>query len=192
LRASVTRSISSSITNERMHRIVFLLFLICCVTAQAKEVKFCYYYDCATHASVAFSEQRLANVATLLKGVPESASECEAITHEAGILPRFAEEQIRIDPSEDRDSDVDSRMDSTDQSFAATTYLKVLEGRGLLKIHRVKSRVVHGAAKPRWGTRISGICTDQVVAADSRYFPNGHHAVILLLGAWLKGVKPNA
>ncbi len=193
MQASVTRWASLSITNERMHRIIFLLLLAYCVPAQAEEVKICYNYGCAANATVTFNEQQLANVAVLFKDMYDARSEREAIAHAVGMLASYAGEQSPVfrDKGRDNDGNVDGRMDSLDHSFNTTAYLKVLEGRGLLILHRVKSRVVRGATKPHWAARISEIRTHQEFVVDSWFFENGHPAVIFPLDDWLKGTKPN-
>jgi len=177
-----------------MHRIIFLLFLACCLPVHAEEVKICYNHDCAAHATVTFSEQQLENVGALFNGIHDAASEREAIAQAVGMLAQYAGKQSPIfrDKGTDSDGDVDGRMDSLDHSFNTTAYLKVLEDRGLLMFHRVKSRVVRGATKPHWSARISEIRTHQEFAVDSWYFANGHPAVIFPLDEWLKGATPDA
>ena len=176
-----------------MHRIIFLLFLACCVPARAEDVKICYNYDCAADANVTFSDQQLANVAGLFKAIHDTASEREAIAQAVGMLSQYAGEQSPVfhDKGRDNDGNIDGRMDSSDHSINTTAYLSVLENRGLLKLHRVQSRVVRGATKAHWAARIAEIHTHQEFAVDSWFFANGHPAVIFPLDEWLKGAKPN-
>jgi hypothetical protein len=178
---------------ERMHRIVLFLFLAFCLPAHAEEVKICYNYGCAADATVTFSEQQLANVAVLFRGLLNAAEEREAIAQAVGMLARYAGEQSPVfrDKGRDNDGNVDGRMDSADHSINTTAYLRVLEKRDLLKLHRVQSRVVRGAAKAHWAARITEIRTHQEFAVDSWFFDNGHPAVIFPLDEWLKGAKPN-
>ena len=193
MQASVTRWTSLSITIERMYRIIFLLFLAYCVPAQAEEVKICYNYGCAANATVTFNDQQLANVAVLFRGIFNAAEEREAIAQAVGMLASYAGEQSPIfrDKGRDNDGNIDGRMDSADHSINTTAYLRVLEKRGFLKLHRVQSRVVRGATKAHWAARISEIRTHQEFAVDSWYFANGHSAVIFPLDEWLKGAKPD-
>ena len=176
-----------------MHRIVFLLFFACCLPARAEEVKICYSDECAAQTIVTFSEQQLANAAALFDGIRDAASERDAIAHAVGMLARYAGEQSPALREHDggNGGNAVGRMDSLDQSFNTTAYLRVLENRDLLKLHRVKSRVVRGATKPHWAARISEIRTHKEFAVDSSYFANGHPAVIFPLDEWLKGAKPN-
>ena len=176
-----------------MHRIIFLLFLACCVPAQAEEVNICYNYGCAASATVTFNEQQLAKVAAQFRGLLNAAEEREAIAQALGMLARYAGEQSPIfrDKGRDNDGNIDGRMDSSDHSINTTAYLRVLEKRGLLKFHRVQSRVVRGATKPHWAARLSEIRTHQEFAVDSWFFANGHPAVIFPLDEWLKGAKSN-
>ena len=177
-----------------MHRIVLFLFLALCLPARAEEVKICYNYDCAASATVTFNEQQLANVAAQFKGLLNAAEEREAIVQAVGFFARYAGEQSPVfrDKGRDNDGGVDGRMESADHSINTTAYLKILEGRGWLKLHHVKSRVVRGATKAHWAARISEIRTHQEFAVDSWFFPNGHPAVIFKLEDWLKGAKPDA
>ena len=193
MQASVTRWTFLSITIERMRRIIFLLFLACCVPAQAEEVNICYNYGCAASATVTFNEQQLAKVAAQFRGLLNAAEEREAIAQALGMLARYAGEQSPIfrDKGRDNDGNIDGRMDSSDHSINTTAYLSVLENRGLLKLHRVQSRVVRGATKAHWAARIAEIHTHQEFAVDSWFFANGHPAVIFPLDEWLKGAKPN-
>jgi len=193
LQASAIRWKSSSIVIERMHRIVLFLFLAFCLPARAEEVKICYNYTCAADATVTFSEQQLANVAALFRGLLNAAEEREAIAQAVGMLARYAGQQSPVfrDKGRDNDGNVDGRMDSADHSINTTAYLRVLEKRGLLKLHRVQSRVVRGATKAHWAARIAEIRTHQEFAVDSWFFDNGHPAVIFPLDEWLKGAKPD-
>jgi hypothetical protein len=193
LQASAIRWKSSSIAIEYMHRIVLFLFLAFCLPARADEVKICYNYGCAADAAVTFGEQQLANVAVLFKDIYDARSEREAIAQAVGMLARYAGEQSPVfrDKGRDNDGGVDGRMDSEDHSINTTAYLRVLEKRGFLKLHRVQSRVVRGATKPHWAARIAEIRTHQEFAVDSWFFANGHPAVIFPLDEWLKGAKPN-
>ena len=177
-----------------MHRIVLFLFLAICLPARAEEVKICYNYDCAASATVTFNEQQLANVAAQFRGLLNAAEEREAIVQAVGMLARYSGEQSPVfrDKGRDNDDGVDGRMDSADHSINTTAYLRVLEKRGLLKLHRVQSRVVRGATRAHWAARISEIRTHQEFAVDSWFFPNGHPAVIFKLEDWLKGAKPDA
>ena len=194
MQASVTRWTFLSITIERMHRIIFSLFLACCAPAQAEEVKICYNYGCAANATVTFNEQQLANVAAQFRGLLNAAEEREAIAQAVGMLARYAGEQSPIfrDKGRDNNGNVDGRMDSADHSINTTAYLRVLEKRGLFKLHRVQSRVVRGATKAHWAARITEIRTHQKFVVDSWFFENGHPAVIFPLDEWLKGAKPHA
>lgn len=194
MRASVTRWTFLLITNERMHRIVFLLFLAGWAPAQAEEVKICYNHGCAASATVTFNEQQLADLAVLFRGHLNASEEREAIVQAVGMLARYAGEQSPIfrDKGRDNDGNVDGRMDSADHSINTTAYLRVLENRGLLKLHRVQSRVLRGATKAHWAARIVEIRTHQEFAVDSWFFANGHPAVIFPLDEWMKGAKPDA
>ena len=194
MQAGVTRWTFLSITIEHMHRIIFLLLLACCLPAQAEEVKICYNYGCAANATVTFNEQQLANVAAQFRGLLNAAEEREAIAQAVGMLARYAGEQSPVfrDKGRDNDGNVDGRMDSEDHSINTTAYLRVLEKRGLLKLHRVQSRVVRGATKAHWAARIAEIRTHQEFVVDSWFFANGHPAVIFKLEDWLKGAKPDA
>ena len=194
MQAGVTRWTFLSITIEHMHRIIFLLLLACCLPAQAEEVKICYNYGCAANATVTFNEQQLANVAAQFRGLLNAAEEREAIAQAVGMLARYAGGQSPIfrDKGSDNDGGVDGRMDSSDHSINTTAYLRVLEKRGLLKFHRVQSRVVRGATKPHWAARIIEIRTHQEFAVDSWFFANGNPAVIFPLDEWMRGAKPHA
>ena len=194
MQACVTRWTFLSITIERMHRIIFLLFLACCLPAQAEEIKVCYNYGCAANATVTFNEQQLANVTAQFRGRLNAAEEREAIAQAVGMLARYAGEQSPIfrDKGKDNDRNVDGRMDSADHSINTTAYLRVLEKRGLLKLYRVQSRVVRGATKAHWAARIAEIRTHQEFVVDSWFFPNGHPAVIFPLDEWMRGAKPHA
>jgi hypothetical protein len=176
-----------------MYRIIFLLFLAYCVPAQAEEVKICYNYGCAANAAVTFNEQQLANVAVVFRGHLDAEEEREAIAQAVGMLARYAGEQSPVfrDKGRDNDGNVDGRMDSADHSINTMAYLRVLEKRGLLKLHRVQSRVVRGATKAHWAARIAEIRTHQEFVVDSWFFENGHPAVIFPLDEWLKGAKPD-
>ena len=176
-----------------MLRITVLLLLLSSFSAYAEDVKICYNYGCAASSMVTFSESQLANAAGLFRGILDGAEEREAIAKAVGLLARYAGEQSPIwrDQAKDDDGGVDGRMDSADHSENTTAYLKILEGRGWLKLHRVQSRVVRGATKPHWAARILEIRTGQQYAVDSWWFDHGKPAAIFRLEDWFKGARPD-
>ncbi|MGH8744315.1 MAG: hypothetical protein ACREUY_08565 [Burkholderiales bacterium] len=175
-----------------MPRISVLLFLLSSLSAHAEDVNICYNYDCAESRMVRFSESQLANAGSLFRGLHDGAEEREVVAEAVGLLARYAGEQSPIwrDKAKDNDGGVDGRMDSADHSKNTTAYLKILEGRGWLKFHRVQSRVVRGATKPHWAARIVDIRTGQQYAVDTWWFDNGKPAAIFRLDDWLKGARP--
>ena len=91
------------------------------------------------------------------------------------------------------DLGVDGRMDCIDHSTSTTRLLRLIEGRGWLRFHRVatparRARFIfqHFSAVIEEGRASGGR-----YAIDSWFVNNGEAAVVLPLAEWLEGGGPN-
>jgi hypothetical protein len=158
--------------------------------AHAADLRVCFNYGCASSAIVALSEPQIAGIAALFQGVDGAEDERARIATALAMLHGYAAEQtpIRYDRPGNFDDDVDGRMDCIDHSSNSTVYLKFLEGRGLLKHHRVLSPL-HRAPwllNVHWGARIVDE-RDVEFAVDSWHSERGTPVPIVPLDAWMRG-----
>lgn len=172
-----------------MLRTLASLIMLLPLCAHADNVMICYNYGCAASSTATFNKAQLADAAALFRGVFNGNEVRAALAKAVGMFARYAGEQTPIwrDKARDDDDGVNGRMDSIDYSENATAYLKILENRGFLKLHRVQPRVVRGATKPHWAACIVEIRTGQQYAVDSWWFDNGKPAAVFPLEDWLKG-----
>ncbi len=111
------------------------------------KIEVCFNYGCEATAQVLFSETDLAPVAQLFEAAPDAEVEREAISQALGLLYRVAGLQTPVVADRGgnlRDEGVHGRMDCIDHSTSTTRLLSMLEGRGLMRHHRVVEPVRRG------------------------------------------------
>jgi hypothetical protein len=175
---------------------IVLVLLCLSLSARAEEVEVCYNYGCAVRARVTFDERQLRGVAKLFARIGDGAAERSAIGQAVGMLGAAAGEQtpIRADKGGNAEDDgVDGRMDCIDHSTNTTAYLRLLEGRGWLKYHRVLEPVRRAPllVDDHWAARIVEIGSGREFVVDSWFFDNGHPAAIFPLEDWRNGARPD-
>ncbi|WP_363323665.1 hypothetical protein [Accumulibacter sp.] len=179
-----------------------LLLLGAAPFATAAAVDVCYNYGCLAQAEVNYSDRQLAQLQAFLAAARDAADERARLSPVIGWLLGWAGEQSPI--SADRggnvaDQGVDGRMDCIDHATTTTRLLRLLEGRGWLRFHRVlepEYRVrylfqVHYAAlieeiRPAVQESREGGAPARYVV-DSWFRDNGQPAVVIALPRWLAG-----
>lgn len=174
----------------------FMLAIGLSLTSRADEVGICYNYHCAVTAAVELDTDVLSAARRLLLRATDAEGERGAISLIIGLFeiaagqqtPTWADKGGNVD-----DDGVDGRMDCIDESANATAYLRLLEGKGWLKRHRVLERVRRAPflVNDHWAARIAENETGREFAVDSWFFDNGRPAAIFRLEDWLAGAKPN-
>jgi len=166
--------------------------------AQADEqVTICYNYGCLVQTEVSFSEPQLEEVAARMLRAESAVEERAIVAQVIGQLYRWAGEQSPIGadrPGDYLDAGVEGMMDCIDHAHSTTRLLQLLEGRGLLRFHRVdpiRRRV-------RWlvAVHFSAVLQERGESGgrfvvDSWFGEHGDPAVVLPLEDWLNGEGPN-
>lgn len=190
-----------------MHRWLLTLFLLLPGPLLADEaVRICYGYDCLAQADIRYTEGQLGQIRRMLSAAANAESERNVLAEVMGHLYAWAGEQSDI--HNDRggnyaDGHVPGKMDCIDHSTSTTRLLKLLEGRGYLRWHRVLAPVERGFAKAffvHWTAVVEekAEVVDEKAqsqakrfAVDSWFVDNGQPAVILPLDEWKKGAGPD-
>lgn len=174
-----------------LRRLALSALLSLSLTAAAEEVPICYNYGCAIMDIVDFSEDEMQQIGELFSMVPDAAREREAIAEAVGMFETFAGQQTPTWADKGgnaADEDAPGRMDCVDESANTTTYLRLLERRGLLHFHRVLAPVsrIHWVLYTHWSARIAETGTGQEYAVDSWFHDNGEPAVIFKMEDWME------
>ena len=173
------------------------LVLACLASAASGEtVSVCYNYGCLAEAQAYFDEPQLARVRALLGSAQSAEDERVRLSVAIGWLLGWAGRQTPI--AADRggniaDDGVFGRMDCIDHSTTTTRLLRLLEGRGWLRFHRVLEPVlrVRFVFDAHYSAQIEELAPASEEAArhvvDSWFRDNGQAAVVLPLSRWLAG-----
>lgn len=169
-----------------------------CAVGADEVVPICYGYGCIAQAQITFSEAQLREIGRQLSVAVDAENERKLLAAAIGELYGWAGQQSDI--KNDRggnyaDGHSPGKMDCIDHSQSTTRLLKLLEGRGYLRWHRVlapdvRSRIfltVHWTAVIEEKT--GGEAARFVV--DSWFVDNGQPAVILPLAEWKEGAGPD-
>lgn len=117
-----------------------VLALLSLPAAAIEQVSICHNYGCLAEVRVSYSEQQLRAVRTMLASARSAEDERAALARVVGVLYAWAGRQSSI--WRDRGGDyadeyVEGRMDCIDHAASTTRLLRMLEGRGWLRFHRV-------------------------------------------------------
>ena len=176
-----------------------LLLMLARGVAADQAVTICHGYGCLVQENIVYSEGQLGEVRRQLFVAVDAAEEREMLGLVIGKMYGWA--GLLSDIRNDRggnyaDAGVAGQMDCIDHSTSTTRLLRLLEGRGYLRWHRVLEVDVRN-----WGLlfpahyaavieeKIDGEAARFVV--DSWFVDNGQPAVILPLADWKKGAGPD-
>jgi hypothetical protein len=171
-------------------RLWFIMWCICPL-AYAEELMICYNYGCSSTAKVVLSSQETQRLTALFHDGDDALAERASIGKAVALLQSFASEQTptRFDrPGNFADDVADGRMDCIDHSRNSTTYLEILQSRGLLKHHRVLSPIMRAPwlVNVHWAARIADE-GGREFAVDSWGLEQGVPVPLVPLAAWLRG-----
>ena len=193
-------------------RFCALILLFLSLTASSVErVSVCFNYGCLAQSVVEFSDERLAEVSSLLHAATDADGERNAIGQAVGRMLAWAAEQAPI--GSDRggnyaDMDAYGKMDCIDHSTTTTRLLRLIEGKGMLRFHHVLDPALrrrfllfeHYSAlieERKLGASDCG-CDGETepdpsaqFVVDSWFFDNGHAAAVMPLARWQAGESPN-
>ncbi|MDD5240207.1 MAG: hypothetical protein PHG47_00635 [Sulfuricella sp.] len=163
--------------------------------SSADEVIVCYNYGCAAIDTVEFDVNVLNAMHRLLLRAKDAAGERNAISLSIGLFEMAAGQQTPTWADKGgnaNDDGVDGRMDCIDESTNTTNYLRLLEGKGWLRFHRILEPVMRAPmwVNDHWAARIVETQAGQEFAVDSWFFDNGQPAFVAPLEEWRKGAGP--
>jgi hypothetical protein len=175
---------------------LIVLFFVAPGLAAAEQLEICYNWGCAARATVTLSDFHFDLLQRLFAGVDDAGEERAAIAFAIGLLQELSGEQTPTwadRAGNSRDAEVDGRMDCIDHASNATTYLRLLERRALLRFHSVLEPIVRARwiFSVHWAARILDQTTGEAYAVDSWYFDNGRPAAVIQLDDWRKGRAPD-
>lgn len=166
-----------------------------------EHVTVCFNYGCLARQDVTFSEARLTELGLRLGLADTPVAERAILSLVVGQLYLWAGEQSPIQadrPGDFLDDGVHGMMDCIDHAETTSGFLKMMEGRGLLRFHAVEpiqrrvrwlvaqhfSAVIREKSSevPEGGARF---------VVDSWFGEHGDPAVVLPLEDWLDGEGPN-
>jgi hypothetical protein len=160
--------------------------------AEPASVRICYDYGCKSQDDVMFDESTFAIVDQMLRTADDAVSERYAV---AAVVARLYVEAGRQTPiwhdhgGDAADEGIGS-MDCVDHATNTTTFLRLLEGRGLLRFHQVGGTVKRGFFAEHWSAQLIEVPAGTAYAVDSWYYELGMPAVVMPLSAWRAGQRP--
>lgn len=179
--------------------VVFLLLAWGQAGGAVERVSVCYNYSCLGEAEVAYGDGQLLEIDRLMQLADSDEGERALLSQAIGRLYRWAGEQSAV--GKDRggnyaDDEVHGRMDCIDHSTTTTRFLRMMEGRGWLRWHRVlepvrRTRFLFGQHFAAAIETLEDTEGGGRFAVDSWFMDNGEPAVILPLESWLRGDGPD-
>ena len=181
--------------------LIVLLLVIAGPVAADEAVRICYGYGCLVQENIHYSERRLQEIGRRMNAAVDAENERKTLSAVIGQFYAWAGEQS--DVKNDRggnyaDGSMPGKMDCIDHSTSTTRLLKLLEGRGNLRWHRVvEPEVRHWAYV--FPAHYSAVIEEKLASGgeparfvvDSWFVDNGEPAVILPLDDWKKGAGPD-
>lgn len=151
----------------------------------------CYNFGCRNEAAVNLDDTALADMERVLAYALDADDERVALS---GVLARLYRWAGRFTPiasdlgGNDRDTDLDGRMDCIDHSTTTTRMLALLAADGVLRFHEPGEP----ARRRRWllfehRTAVIRARDGGEYAVDTWFRDHGEPAVILPLSKWLSG-----
>ena len=158
-----------------------------------RTVAVCHSYSCRQRTQMAFSEEDLTRVRTLLGAAETAAEERAALARAIGLIEEVVGQSIGT--SEDRGllytagSGDPGQLDCIDETANTTSYLLVMENEGLFRHHRVRKPALRGmlidGRWPHFTAVVTERETGEDFAVDSWVRDNGQPPVVMPLEKWL-------
>ncbi len=158
----------------------------------------CSDHGCARRSLVAIPSPSWEAVRRAFAPPPrDAADERTRVGRAIGLLERLV--GPLTETADDRAGDLNgfaasgSQMDCVDESTNTTTYLRLLEGDGLLAFHRAGEPQGRGwfvTGFPHWSGSLVERATGRTWIVDSWFHDNGREPEILPLAQWQAGWQP--
>lgn len=162
--------------------------------AQPVALSICHEYGCKVQNRISFDDAVFNAVAEMLRTADDAASERYAVSAVVARMYVEAGKQTPIwrDHGGDLNDDttVEGSMDCIDHASNTTTFLKLLEARGLLRFHRVGEPVRRGVFAEHWAAVLVESGAGETFTVDSWFYAFGTPAVVMPLAAWKAGRRP--
>ncbi len=171
-------------------------------TPSLEHFNMCWGGGCATVSSVSISVAEWQQVADIFtqhsNSLTANAAEQERnhIALATGILETIV--GIKTGTSEDKAGTFDNsaypgQLDCNDEATNSTTYMRLLQQAGFIKLHAIedtRTRSFFFNGWPHSTAVIREIKTGERYAVDSWFYDNGHPATIVPFALWKSGYKP--
>ena len=176
---------------------LLLVSLNCAAQAAGTQVRVCYDYSCAREAIAEIDDATLARIGVNLSQAQNADDERVRLARAVADLYVAAGQQTPIwrDRGENvhDDRDQPGAMDCIDHSTNTTAFLRLMEGAGLLRFHRVIGRLRRSEylISDHWTARVAEHGTGAEFSVDTWFFEPGVPAVIMPIAEWRAGGVPN-
>ena len=160
--------------------------------AAPAQLTICYDYGCKAQDQIAFGDAVFETVGEMLRTADDAASERHAIAAVVARMYVEAGKQTPIwrDHGGDSNDEGIGSMDCIDHAANTTTFLRLLEARGLLRFHDVGAPVKRGFFAEHWTAQVTAREGGAAYAVDSWYYDFGMPAIVMALPDWRAGQRP--
>ncbi|MDB5807594.1 MAG: hypothetical protein JWN73_4916 [Betaproteobacteria bacterium] len=171
---------------------VALLLAAAGARAEPVALTICYEYGCKVQAKINFDEVVFVKVGEMLRTADDAVSERYAIAAAVARLYVEAGKQTPIwrDRGGDTNDEGEGSMDCIDHAANTTTFLKLMEARGLLRFHSVGEPVKRGIFAEHWAAQIVEQKSRAVYTVDSWFYDFGMPAIVMSIFDWRAGRRP--
>jgi len=169
-----------------------LLLAAAAVRAEQVALTICHEYGCKVQEKITFDEAVFVKVGEMLRTADDAVSERYAIAAAVARLYVEAGKQTPIwrDRGGDTNDEGEGSMDCIDHAANTTTFLRLMEARGLLRFHRVGEPVKRGIFAEHWAATITEKAAPAVYTVDSWFYDFGMPAIVMGLSDWRAGRRP--
>lgn len=160
--------------------------------AEPMALTICYDYGCKVQEEIRFTDAVFDKATEVLATADDALSERHAI---AAVVAHMYVEAGKLTPiwrdhgGDSNDEGIGS-MDCIDHAANTTTFLKLLEARGLLRFHDVGEPVRRGIFAEHWAAQLRERGANGVYTVDSWYYEFGMPAIVMSLADWRRGIRP--
>ena len=175
----------------------WLIAMMLCIAVDAHAdpvpLTICYDYGCKVQANISFDDAVFDAVGETLRTAEDAVSERYAIS--AAVARMYVEAGKQTPIWRDRGGDFnddaqEGSMDCIDHAANTTTFLKLMEARGLLRFHTASVPVRRGFFAEHWAGQIIETATRTTYTVDSWFYDFGMPAIVMALDDWRSGRRP--
>jgi len=169
------------------------LLLVALSAARAESaLTICHDYGCKVQEKITFDDRVFEKVGEMLRTADDAASERHAIAAAVARMYVEAGKQTPIwrDRGGDLNDEGEGQMDCIDHAANTTSFLRLMEARGLLRFHSVSVPVQRGIIAQHWAAQIVEQKSRAVYTVDSWFYDFGMPAIVMSLADWRAGRRP--